>query len=146
VPLYLIPIGDSKMPRDVVLHHTHAPRAVFKNDSIVVDAMVTAYGCEGESLQIELLSNDAVVEKKTTLVSSAVFDGRISFQRKATEFGRQKLQVRVQPLHDEHSILNNEAQMEVDVMEDMIRVLVADDRPRWEFRYLVSLFKRKHVT
>jgi len=146
VPLYIVPIGNSKVPRDVVLHHTHAPRAVFKNDMILVDAMVTAYGCEGETLQIELLSNDVIVEQKTNLVSSAIFDEKITFQQKAADFGRHKLQVRVKPLHDEHSIQNNEAQMEVDVMEDTIRVLVADDRPRWEFRYLVGLFKRdKHV-
>src|SRR5439155_8092512 len=61
VPLYIVPIGDSKMPRDVLVHHTHAPRAVFKNDTIIVEAMVTAYGCDGEPLHIGLLSDGVVV-------------------------------------------------------------------------------------
>jgi len=146
VPLYVVPIGDVEMPRDVILHHTHCPRAVFKNDTVVLDSMVTAYGCEGEQLRVELLSDSNVVAQKTLAASSKVFDGRINFQWKAADLGRHRLQVRVAPLSGEYSIENNEAQTEVEVMEDTIRVLIADDRPRWEFRYLVSLFKRdKHV-
>jgi len=146
VPLYLVPIGDREMPRDVILHHTHCPRTVFKNDTLILDAMVTAYGCEGEQLHVELLNGNTVVENKTLAVSSKFFDGRISFQWKATDLGRQHLRVRVAPLAKEHSLDNNEAQAEVEVMEDAIRVLVADARPRWEFRYLVNLFKRdKHI-
>ena len=54
VPLFIVPIGAEEMPRDAILHHVHAPRAVFKNDTAVIDAMVTAYSCEGEQLQVEL--------------------------------------------------------------------------------------------
>lgn len=146
VPLYIVPIGDQSMPRDVILHHTHSPRTVFKNDNVMFDAMVTAYDCEGEQLQVELLNSNSVVETKTVSVSSKVFDGRMNFQWKATDLGRHQLRVRVRPLAGEHSLDNNEAQAKVDVMEDIIRVLVADSRPRWEFRYLVNLFKRdKHI-
>jgi hypothetical protein len=145
VPLHIVPIG-TVMPRDVILHHTHAPRAVFKNDTVVVDAMVTAYSCEGELLKVELLSDGNVVDHQTLAVSSYVFDGRVALRWKAGEFGRHALKVRVAAVPREHSVENNEAQTEVDVMEDTIRVLIADNLPRWEFRYLVNLFKRdKHV-
>ena len=60
--------------------------------------------------------------------------------------GRHTLQVRVLPVPRELTLDNNQAQVEVEVMEDVIKVLVADDLPRWEFRYIVNLFKRdKHV-
>ena len=75
-----------------------------------------------------------------------MFDGRVSFRWKAAELGRHILKVRAVPLPRERSLDNNEAQTEVEVMEDTIRVLLADDLPRWEFRYLSMLFKRdKHV-
>ena len=79
-------------------------------------------------------------------VSSAVFDGRVAFRWKAADLGHHVLKVRAVPLPREHSLDNNEAQAEVEVMENTIRVLLADDLPRWEFRYLSMLFKRdKHV-
>jgi hypothetical protein len=146
VPFYIVPIGDQQMPRDVILHHTHCPRTVFKNDTLILDAMVTAYDCEGEELQVDLFNGDTPVERKTIPVSSKFFDGKIEFRWKAAQLGRQRLRLQVKPLSREHSQDNNEAQAEVEVMEDTIRVLIADSRPRWEFRYLVNLFKRdKHV-
>jgi hypothetical protein len=146
VPLFIVPIGSSVIPRDVILHHIQCPRAAFKNDTVVVDAMVTAYYCEGEQARIELLSDNTVVDNQTLTVSSPVFDGRVSFKWKAAELGRHTLKVRAVPLPHERSLDNNEAQTEVEVMENTIRVLLADDLPRWEFRYLAMLFKRdKHV-
>jgi hypothetical protein len=146
VPLFIVPIGSSLVPRDVILHHIQCPRAAFKNDTVMVDAMVTAYYCQGEQVRVELLSDAAVVDSQTLMVSSPVFDGRVAFRWKAAELGRHILKVRALPLPRERSLDNNEAQTEVEVMEDTIRVLLADDLPRWEFRYLAMLFKRdKHV-
>jgi len=146
VPLFIVPIGAVEMPRDVVLHHVHAPRAVFKNDIAVIEAMVTAYSCEGEQVVVELLSDGASVEKHVIDVTTALYDGRVSFQWKGLVPGRHNLQVRVLPVPRELTLDNNQAQVEVEVMEDVIKVLVADDLPRWEFRYIVNLFKRdKHV-
>ena len=46
VPLFVVPIGSTVVPRDVIVHHLQCPRAVFKKDMVVVDAMVTAFYCE----------------------------------------------------------------------------------------------------
>src|ERR1019366_6096775 len=146
VPLFIVPIGSSVVPRDVILHHLQCPRAAFLNDTVVVEAMVTAYYCAGEQVRVELLRDGAIVDKQTLTASSTVFDGRVGFRWKAAELGRHILQVRAVPVAREYSLDNNEAQTEVEVMEDKIRVLLADDLPRWEFRYLSMLFKRdKHV-
>jgi hypothetical protein len=53
-PFTSSPSARVEMPRDAILHHVHAPRAVFKNDTAVIDAMITAYSCEGEQLQVQL--------------------------------------------------------------------------------------------
>jgi hypothetical protein len=146
VPLYIVPIGAVVMPRDAILHHVHAPRAVFKNDTAVIDAMVTAYSCEGEQLQVQLLSDDIIMERHIIDVTTPMYDGRVSFQWKGLIPGRHTLQVKILPVPKELTLENNQAQVEVEVMEDVIKVLVADDLPRWEFRYVVNLFKRdKHV-
>ena len=146
LPLFIVPIGAVEMPRDAILHHLHAPRAVFKNDIAVVDAMVTAYSCDGEELRVELLSDGLLVDQHIIDVASKMFDGRISFQWKGVVPGKHSLRIRIVPVPGELTLDNNEGRVEIEVMEDVIKVLVADDLPRWEFRYLVNLFKRdKHV-
>src|SRR5581483_5682045 len=145
-PLYVVPVGSTEMPRDVIVHHVQAPHASFKNDAVVVDAMVTAFSCPDESITMELLSDGQVVDRKTLQSTGTVYDGRVNFRWKATELGRHVLKVRAVPLAKESNLENNEVEAPVEVVEDTIKVLLADNFPRWEFRYLANLFKRdKHV-
>lgn len=140
--LHVIPIGNTKMQRDVILHHTHAPKAVLQNDHVVVDSIVTAYDCANEKLQVELLDNGAVVDQQTLNVTSEVFDSRVQLRWKAAQLGKHTLAFRVLPVGDERTEENNSNNADIHVMEDKIRVLVADNFPRWETRYLLNLFKR----
>jgi hypothetical protein len=140
--LHIVPIGNTKMRRDVILHHTHAPKAVLQNDHVVIDSIVTAYDCENEKLQVELLENNVVVDRQTLNVNSEVFDSRVQLRWKAAHLGKHSLAFRVVPVSEERTEENNATKADVHVMEDKIRVLVADNYPRWETRYLLNLFKR----
>jgi len=140
--LHVVPIGNTKMQRDVILHHTHAPRAVLQNDDVVIDSIVTAYDCDKEKLQVELLDNDRVVDQQTLNVMSEVFDSRVQLRWKAAHLGKHTLAFRVVPVTDERTEENNATKADIHVMEDKIRVLIADNFPRWETRYLLNLFKR----
>lgn len=138
----VVPIGNSRMQRDVILHHTHAPKAVLQNDQVVVDAMVTAYACPQEKLQVDLLADDKVVDHRELQVTGETFDTRVQMRWKAAQLGKHALALRITPLGEERSTDNNAAKVDVQVMEATIRVLVADNFPRWETRYLLNLFKR----
>ena len=140
--LHIVPIGNTRMQRDVILHHTHAPKAVLQNDVVVVDSIVTAYDCEKEQLLVELLDHDTVVDHQTVNVTSEVFDTRVQLRWKAAALGKHSLAFRVALISEERTEENNAAKADIHVMEAKIRVLVADNFPRWETRYLINLFKR----
>src|SRR6185436_14930338 len=95
-----------------------------------------------EKLQVQLLDGDRVVDQQTITVNTEVYDGRVQLRWKAADLGKHTLAFRVLPVSDERSEENNAAKADIHVMEDKIRVLVADNFPRWETRYLLNLFKR----
>ena len=140
--LHIVPIGNTKMQRDVILHHTYAPKAVIQKDTVVIDSIITAYDCANETLNVELLAGENVIDRQTLGVTSEVFDKRVQFRWPAAQLGRHTLSVRVVPISKERTEENNLAKSDVLVMEDKIHVLVADNFPRWETRYLLNLFKR----
>lgn len=142
LPVHVVPIGTSEMLRDVIVHHVDAPPAVAKDDLIAIEAIVTAYMCADETLSVELLRGDQVIDTRQLEVKSDRTDHRVSFSTKADEFGRHAFRLRVQPVDDETSEGNNFADFDVEVIEDSVRVLLADNLPRWEFRYLSNLFTR----
>src|SRR6185436_9265727 len=95
-----------------------------------------------EKLQVQLLDGDRVVDQQTITVNTEVYDNRVQLRWKAADLGKHTLAFRVLPVSDERSEENNAAKADIHVMEDKIRVLVADNFPRWETRYLLNLFKR----
>ncbi len=140
--LHIVPIGNTKIERDVVLHHTHAPKAVLQNDMVVIESGISAYDCEKEQLQVELMEGEKVLERQNVSVTSPVFDTQIQFRWKAAQIGKHTLGMRVVPVEKERTEENNAARIDLHVMEEKLRVLVADNFPRWETRYLLNLFKR----
>ena len=140
--LHIVPIGNTKMQRDVILHHTYAPKAVIQKDTVVIDSIITAYDCANETINVELVAGERVVDRQTLPITSEVFDKRVQFRWPAAHLGKHTLAVRVVPITKERTEENNEAKTDVLVMEDKIHVLVADNFPRWETRYLLNLFKR----
>jgi len=141
-PLYVVPIGSSRPLRDVILHHVQGPRNVFKNDLIVIEAMVDAHGYNGEELAVDLLRDEQVLDTRRIKVSSDSYAGRMSFPHKAEATGTLSFRMRVRLMPEEKVRDNNEADLVVEVADDKVRTLVVDRLPRWEFRYLRNLFKR----
>src|SRR5207302_729410 len=48
----------------------------------------------------------------------------------------------IEPVEGELSSDNNERDFEVNVTRNDIKILLADEFPRWEYRYLTQLFRR----
>ena len=140
--MFVVPIGQSEPMRDVVLHHAKAPRAVFKNDLIVFEAMLDAYGFRGQSLDVQLLADGQVIESREVVPDSDHHVGRLSFTHKAETLGRHTCRLQVAYTEGERVRDNNEAQLDVDVIESSLSVLLVDRLPRWEYRFLRNLLKR----
>lgn len=142
LPVHVVPIGNSEMLRDVVLHHVEAPSAVAVNDRIVVEALVSTYDTSGETCVVELSENNQVLDRQEIEITAGRSDHRVVFTTKSDLLGRHSFQLRAHPLDAEADVDNNESAFHVDVIDDTVRVLLSDHLPRWEFRYLVNLFTR----
>lgn len=143
VPLYLVPIGRSDMNRDLMLHHLHAPTSVIEKDKILIEGTVTAHRCAGESCQIQLLEGDQVVETRTLTLAHDQEDQRFRFEVPTDKPGRREFKVHIPPISNEYSTENNTGSTGVDVVEAVLRILIADNQATWEHQHLINLFKRQ---
>jgi hypothetical protein len=142
IPVYVVPVGSNRTPRDLILHHVEAPRAVVEGDQLVVDAIVSAYDCAGEKCVVELSERNAVIDRQEFEIASARRDCRVRFATASKGVGRHDYSLTVRAVKGEAVATNNSADFGVDVIDATLRILVADDVPRWEFRYLIRLFER----
>ncbi len=141
-PVYIVPIGNTQHVRDVVLQAVTAPHIAMRNDDVVIEATLQAFDCAGESCIVELLQAGEVLERRQVDFDSEVATRTVRFETRVVEVGVHPYQVAVTPLEGELTDENNFEPFEVNVTRSEIKILLADEMPRWEHRYLSQLFRR----
>lgn len=141
VPVYCVGVGTENPPKDIVLESVNAPASAFKGDLITVEFSARALAFGGEKVTVQILTEASVLKSSELTVPE---DGLIIHkeQFKLTESGKHTYEVKIYPLADELRKDNNSRSFTVSVREDKLKVLYAEGRPRWEFRYLKNAFER----
>lgn len=142
VPIYIVPIGNTRHVRDVILQSVLAPNIAMRNDDVVIEASLQAFDCAGETCTVQLLQGGEVLESREVDFDSEVATRTVRFETRMAEVGEHQYQVSITPLNGELSDENNFDQFEVNVTRSEIKVLLADEISRWEYRYLTQLFSR----
>ncbi|MEQ9409190.1 MAG: hypothetical protein RIK87_15755 [Fuerstiella sp.] len=141
-PVYVIPIGNTQHVRDVIIQSVFVPNVAMRNDDIVIEATLQAHDCEGESCFVQLLHNGEEIDQRVVELDSGFATRKLRFERKMAEVGTQHFQIAVAPLEGELTDKNNFDDFDVTVTRSDIKLLLADELPRWEYRYLAQLFRR----
>ncbi|MCA9051865.1 MAG: hypothetical protein KDA89_24170, partial [Planctomycetaceae bacterium] len=141
-PVYVVPIGNTQHVRDAILQSVYAPTVAMRNDDVVIEARVQAYDCEGEVCTVQLLQDGEVVDFREVLLDSGFAGRSVRFERHMPAVGKQTFQLAIVPLDGELSEENNYGEVEVSITSSDVKVLLSDNLPRWEYRYLAQLFRR----
>jgi hypothetical protein len=141
-PVYIVPIGNTQHVRDVVLQSVYAPAVAMRNDDIVIEASLQAYDCASEVCVVQLMQDGEVIDFREVTLDSEFASRTVRFDQHVPAIGNQQFQVAIVPLDGELTEDNNYDDFEVNVTRSDIKVLLADELPRWEYRYLTQLFRR----
>jgi|GEM_PF-3497862 len=144
LPLILVPAGAvaSRRRQDLDLLYAAAPASAYLHDTIRIEAVINGAGCEGATTDVVLREGDKEIDRRSVRIKDGAADPKVEFEWKPDRIGRHTLKVEVKPLKDEVSLANNSQEAGIEVLDDTLRVLLADREPRWETRYLLNLLKR----
>ncbi|MCA9264386.1 MAG: VWA domain-containing protein [Planctomycetales bacterium] len=147
VPLYLVGTGNDQPAPDVELKDLLAQETVYVNDIVDVGFTVSAVGCEGQRLAVNLrtASDGEVVATTQLSINADRASVRSNLRYRPTHEGRVELLVEVDSLDAEANTENNVRRVMIDVLDEKIKVLLVDSYPRFEFRFLKSLLGRQQA-
>ena len=140
VPLFIYGLGITS-PRDIILQNLFAQDVSFVRDEVPVTVRVRGQGLAGESAEVQLKLGDRVVATR-----SITFSGDpeqvvpLKFTPQAP--GDFELTASIEARPDETVQDNNARTQRLKVIDAKIKVLLADQSPRWEFRYLQAMLLR----
>jgi hypothetical protein len=140
VPLYIYGVGITS-PRDIILQTVFAPDVTFVRDEVPVTVRVRGQGLNGESAELQLKLDDRVVATKTVTFTG---DGEQVVPMKFTpgSLGEFDLTAGIEARPDETVKDNNSRTQRLKVIDAKIKVLLVDQSPRWEFKYLQMMLLR----
>src|SRR5438874_506981 len=140
LPLYVYGVGITS-PRDIIVANLFAPDVTFVKDEVSVTVRVRAQGLSGENAEVNLKLGDQTVASKSINFGA---DGEqvIPMRFIPPSAGEFDLQASIDPRPDETVKDNNSFAQRLKVIDAKIKVLLVDQSPRWEFRYLQAMLLR----
>ena len=139
-PLCPVVVGSAESARDASIVEVSHPQSIFLGDRMRVKADLKLDRLRGRDVKVSLLCAGKQVREEILKVPDDVWRTSVRLDDTPGEKGIYSWTVRIDPVDGEQFPQNNEWVFEAAVSDDRTNVLLIDDRPRWEFRYLRNLF------
>ena len=140
VPLYIYGVGITS-PRDIIVGNLFAPEVAFVKDELPVTVRVRGQGLKGESARVTLkLGGETVAEK--TVEFSGDDEQVVPLNFTPDKAGVFDLEASIPARDDETVKDNNSVSQRIRVIDEKIKVLLVEQSPRWEFRFLQNVLLR----
>ena len=146
VPVSSIVIGGTKPPIDAGIISVEAPEAIATRDKMLVIAEVKLDGLAGQEVKVTLMEGEKAVATQTVRVPGDTFRTRVKLSDEPATTGLHHYRVEVQKFEGEVLAANNQYPLTVSVTDERTKLLMIEERPRWEFRYIKNLFTSRDRT
>ncbi len=140
VPLYIYGVGITS-PRDIILQNLFAPDVTFVEDEVPVTVRVRGQGLNGETAELQLKLGDQTVATETITFGSDA-EQVVPLKFTPQSLGEFELTASIEARSDETVKDNNARSQRLKVIDTKIKVLLVDQSPRWEFKYLQMMLLR----
>jgi len=143
VPLYFIGFGAEKGYPDLSLQGWVMEDTVFLGDHVALQAQLVAKNTNVKEARVRLtdVTNQRVLVEEKVPVSGETSDINLIF--KAEQAGEIELRLECLPLQEEIDRRNNSLSKRLLVREDAIRILMVEELPRFEYRFLRNTLIRE---
>jgi len=140
IPLYPVGIGLPDPP-DVRVEGLIVQDTVFSKDRVPIRFRVLSKGFANRTVELKVTANGTEVARQPLTLSGEPQFEELSFVPEE-ETGSVKLEVSAAPLAGEIVAENNSLAQTIRVINDKIKVLYVEGKPRWEYRYLRAVLLR----
>ncbi|MCK5806152.1 MAG: VWA domain-containing protein, partial [Lentisphaeria bacterium] len=141
VPVFTLAVGRDSYRPDIAVMALDVPSFCVLNERVVVPFRIANHLAVDVDLLVKLeVSDGQSREKRVKVAAGAVLGDSFVWQPLRSGRADFVLSVPVQP--GETDAENNRMTASVDVRHELIRVLVVESRPRWEYRFLRNALQR----
>jgi hypothetical protein len=128
-PVYTVALGDTTVRKDLILSKVNHNKTVYQGNSFPLEIIMQARMLKGKTAKLLVESNGQTVYEQNIGILSSGFSKSIALQLKAEGTGTLHYIVKLLPLEEEISVLNNTQHVFIDVITNKQKVLILADAP-----------------
>ncbi|MFH0938145.1 MAG: hypothetical protein V1899_02535 [Planctomycetota bacterium] len=142
IVVHMLGVGSQDSPPDICVARLEGTLSVFMEETIRLTANIHTAGFKGQKCLLTLSRGDKVLQQRELIIGAEGWRHE-NFELTADQSGPNVFIAAIKPLPGEALTLNNSAEAVVDVADDRLKVLLVDELPRWETRYVANLLRRE---
>ncbi|QEG43221.1 vWA domain-containing protein [Roseimaritima ulvae] len=145
IPIVAVGLGSDQPPVDLAVDEILYDRWALVGDRVELRTTVRMEGVpEGQSVDVELVDEQTgdVRDVQTLHSDGSQRVEAVTLSLLADAARMAKLTVRTPPLDGERNTQNNRREVTIEFRDEQLKVLVVQDQPSYEFRYLKHLLER----
>ena len=148
VPLFLVGLGNDQPLRDLRLSDLLADDVVFVNDLVHFDVKLTSEGLTGKAKVRLMPTGDGAASQAPLAEQEVDLDPKggprsVRLSHRPDKQGEFEYAIEVTPRAEESDAANNRLGHKLTVREEVIRVLLVQSQPSYEFRMLKQMLQRE---
>ena len=128
-PIFTIAMGDTNLPRDLILKKIICNNTAFIGDKFPVEVQIEADKCSNEKTDLQVMKGEDVLFTRTLQFSGDKDFKKIEINLEARSKGLQRFKVQLKPLPGETSIQNNTQEFFVDVTDNRQKIAILYQAP-----------------
>jgi len=141
VPIFVLGVGSADPPVDIAVREVRTNRVSYAGESLPVVARVVSAGFGGEETTVELREDGTLIDSEVVSLSATGEEAEVTFRVEPQQPGTHRYTVSVPTAPGEIVTGNNERVVVTTALRGKFRVLLAADRPGWDFAFLRRQFE-----
>ena len=144
VPVIAVPLGSREAVGDLVIEQVTAPNQAFTGDSVPIQVAITRRGAAKEGFDLVLQDRRTGEELDRVRVEpSDMSRVESTLLGIPDDGGSATWRVLIEPDTPDLVAENNQNDIDINLLDEPLRVLYIEGSPRWEYRYLKNLLIRE---
>ena len=132
-------VGNITNRPDLAIQDVAVPESLFLGDHVNVQVVVRADRLKGKKGVARFLKGEKELGREELAIEADDWTKELRFSDTPEEKGVFSYRIVLETPTEDIEVANDAWAFEVSVSDDRTNVLIADRRPRWEFRYLRNL-------
>lgn len=141
-PFYTIAIGDTAIPKDIILKDVMHNQIAYLGNDFQVQLHIQALSCNNETTELKVTHKGKVIHSQSISIRDNIFQKDIDLIIKAENPGIQKFNFELSGVENEISYINNSKDIFIDVIDSRNKILLFTQSPHPDIGALKNSISR----